>query len=420
MRISLETPTSPVLLAEGGKAPSRFLLLNEGETPWKGITLDRETAERVIADFNEHGIKIPIDYHHATERVDPTKGGKAPAAGHIGQLEYVEGEGLFATDVEWTAEGKKDVESRAFIYTSPAILADEDGNIVRMTSVALTNQPRTVDARELLKAADMLMEAATTRKDSRMTEKDRKLVADVLKPLRIEIATDHDVDGDDLPAVDAVQKAMSDLIEVLKEKGAPIESDASMLTVITAAVEALGGEPEEETTEEEVVEEVAETKETKTAERGSAVDRVKLAQYETLNKQVKDLVAKLAERDAADKAAHVETLLAEQVEANKLNPNNEEAMSSARKLAANDPESFTALFAEIASYAPAGATMSSGTTGTGVAGSRKRLIADARAEYETGGSSMQIVCPKLATFVNQGLRENKLTMLTEDELKSFV
>ncbi|MDR0997388.1 MAG: phage protease [Zoogloeaceae bacterium] len=100
--------------------------------------MDAPTAAALIARFEASGRPILYDYEHRSangwER-------DTRAAGWIDQLHYEPGKGLFA-HVQWSAQGKADIEGLAYRYTSPAFRYDQlTGAVVDLLSVALTNDP---------------------------------------------------------------------------------------------------------------------------------------------------------------------------------------------------------------------------------------------------------------------------------------
>ncbi|HXG29324.1 MAG TPA: phage protease [Nevskiales bacterium] len=91
---------------------------------------------KVAANFDK---PIPIDINHAQELVAP-KGGDAPATGWIEELIAQNG-GVWAK-VRWTEKGAELVKSLAYRYLSPVFTyLKGTGEIVRITSAALVNQP---------------------------------------------------------------------------------------------------------------------------------------------------------------------------------------------------------------------------------------------------------------------------------------
>lgn len=369
-------PPTVLLADEEQKAPTRFLLLRSGDIGWEGlegIKLDAKSARKIIAQFDEHGAKIPIDYHHATEKVTP--GDKAPAAGFIGRLEFVEGKGLFAADIEWTDEGRADVESKRFLYTSPVILTDgETKAILSISSCALTNKPRTVGAKEILEAAELLKGHLTMTK-----EKLQAGIKELVKGLRLEMGQDED-----LPAVTPDTKAISDLMEVLRAKGVEIAPDSSLATILVAAIEFIGME---EPTEPEAPEE-PEGGSTEGDPKGKAAAedpkmtalKVKAAIADKLQERVNALEKDAAERMATEKKDTAIALVAEQVAANRINPNDEEGHAAALAMAESDPEGFISLFGSMTPYAPNAPTKGSDVPR---GDSRTKELKAAMAEYSS-------------------------------------
>lgn len=215
-----------------GKAPTRVLVMQDGNLGWLGfeeMELDAASAKEVIDHFNMVGNDLPIDYHHATKHQEEGRIAKAPAAGWITALEYVPGEGLYG-EVKWTEQATKEIEAEEYKYLSPVVLSDEDDEIKRLHSMALTNRPRTKDQIELLKAAELL--AATVTGDMTVTKPTKpKVVA----------AQDEPVEPAPLPAVDETQKLLSDLIMAMQQAGLTIADEAPLEEVLKMAIEAIKG-----------------------------------------------------------------------------------------------------------------------------------------------------------------------------------
>lgn len=102
--------------------------------------LDATTAQELIAASSGAG-KIVIDYEHQSLRAEQN-GQPAPAAGWFKRMEWREGQGLFALDVEWTDKARQMIKSGEYRYLSPVISYDrETGAVTRLVSAALTNSP---------------------------------------------------------------------------------------------------------------------------------------------------------------------------------------------------------------------------------------------------------------------------------------
>ncbi len=96
--------------------------------------------QAVVDSFDANGADLPIDVEHSTELKAPA-GEIAPAMGWIKTLEVREDNSIWAL-VEWTEEGRWLVESRQYRYISPVMIYNtKSGEIVRLTSAGLTNNP---------------------------------------------------------------------------------------------------------------------------------------------------------------------------------------------------------------------------------------------------------------------------------------
>lgn len=139
-RIEITISSSAIEIADG-KAPEWMLLYKEGINEIDGaapIIVDRASFNTVIAGLKYKGNDVVIDYEHQT-----IKGIKAPAAGWIKELKYVDGSGIMAR-VEWTDEASGYVAKREYRYFSPVSYSGKnDKKLVAIHSVALTNVPRT-------------------------------------------------------------------------------------------------------------------------------------------------------------------------------------------------------------------------------------------------------------------------------------
>lgn len=86
---------------------------------------------------------VVIDYEHQT--LNSAENGKeAPAAGWIKgvSLEWREGEGLFATPVDWTERGAGYIKAKEYRYLSPVFSYDtRTGAVLDLLHVGLTNYP---------------------------------------------------------------------------------------------------------------------------------------------------------------------------------------------------------------------------------------------------------------------------------------
>lgn len=121
------------------KAPSWIELLPVGYIEGRdGRSWNLTNPQTVLTAFLTDNKALPVDYEHSTEIKGP-RGEKAPAVGWIEELALVEG--LIMGRVVWTEEGKEAVSKREYRYVSPVFTHTKNGEVVRLTSVGLTNQP---------------------------------------------------------------------------------------------------------------------------------------------------------------------------------------------------------------------------------------------------------------------------------------
>lgn len=120
--------------------PKSFLLCPYGEQHYTkdgkedAFSFSPESADRVIREFHSRARDLVIDYEHQT-----LTGGKAPAAGWIGDLEKTE-KGLVAKVNYWTDAAADLLQKREYRYFSPTFLMSGK-EVTALHSVALTNHP---------------------------------------------------------------------------------------------------------------------------------------------------------------------------------------------------------------------------------------------------------------------------------------
>jgi len=114
--------------------------------------IDAALAEVLINAAAARKNPYVIDYEHQTLRAQ-TNGQPAPAAGWFRKLEWREGVGLFAVDVEWTERAKEMIAAGEYRYISPVIGYDKEGNVVSLFMAAITNNPAIHGMEEVLLAA---------------------------------------------------------------------------------------------------------------------------------------------------------------------------------------------------------------------------------------------------------------------------
>lgn len=125
----------------GGEPPREFRIFPFGRVETtKGVFLfDQEAARRVMQAWRDYGNRLSVDYEH--QALEPVTNGPVPAAGWF-ELELRE-DGLWAVNVEWTPRAMELLRNREYRYFSPAFYVDEEGRIVELINLALTNLPAT-------------------------------------------------------------------------------------------------------------------------------------------------------------------------------------------------------------------------------------------------------------------------------------
>lgn len=403
-----------IATATGRKAPSRILLLCDGDIKWAdldGVQLDQDAADRIIKKFDRQGADLPIDYHHATTAVEDGKLDKAPAAGWVKSLVYVAGEGLFGI-VEWSPTAAGEIESKAFKYVSPVIFTDKKtGEINELHSVALTNRPRTIDAPALLEAAeaqrvdtsdDLINEPLRSKpmpKDKKPKPKNmRRVTAWRLLTAQDEALPGIDVDTEALPEdqvaeIDEVGDAITKLAEALSTAGVEVPEGAGSVDIISLAIDAVagGGAADDEASEE--------TANATTDEVAAALGLPKGSKLKTICGEAKamkvkmggagDMEGRLAEVEGElkgyrdnEKARTAKGLVSDAVKAGKINPNSGQHMAQCLSLATDDPERFTLMFANASVVCPPEGTTVTTTGGAPGKTDRDRLIVAAAKEYD--------------------------------------
>lgn len=133
---------SPIALDADG-APEWIQLLPAGEIRTQDGRGPYRVADvaALIESSLPDGEKLVLDENHATDLLAP-KGGSAPARGWIVELQAREG-GVWGR-VEWTGEGRRLIEDKAYRGVSPAIHHRRDGIVERILRASLINTPNLI------------------------------------------------------------------------------------------------------------------------------------------------------------------------------------------------------------------------------------------------------------------------------------
>lgn len=147
--LPLSVAALAVELTGQGEAPRVIRMIPAGEfrsidgrpEGLKAWTLSAANAVQIVAQVN--ALKTPrvIDWEHQTLR-SQGNGQPAPAAGWFSTVEWRDGDGLYATDVEWTAEAAEQIAAKKYRFISPVFGFDgKTGAVVSLAHAALTNTP---------------------------------------------------------------------------------------------------------------------------------------------------------------------------------------------------------------------------------------------------------------------------------------
>ncbi|EDT7807110.1 hypothetical protein CC150_000181 [Salmonella enterica subsp. enterica serovar Oranienburg] len=140
-------------------------------------------AQRLIAAAASKKVDYSFDYEHQTLRA-VTNGKPAPASAWFKSLEWVEGDGLYAVDVDWTAAASQMIAAREYRYLSPMFdYHPVTGEVGQLINVALTNLPALEELDEgVIAAASRLAATSSTLPES--TSMDEEQIAYLLSQLR--------------------------------------------------------------------------------------------------------------------------------------------------------------------------------------------------------------------------------------------
>lgn len=128
--------------------PTEFRIFVAGvnESTNGPATFDAAAAERVMATYQKHGVRLMIDLEHKS-----LWGEDNDARGWF-DLELRGGE-LWAVNVTWTPDGARRLQEGTQRYTSPAF--DDTENMSWLINVALVAMPATLGAQPLVPWAVM-------------------------------------------------------------------------------------------------------------------------------------------------------------------------------------------------------------------------------------------------------------------------
>ena len=135
--------------------------------------MDATIAARLVAAADARSTPYVLDYDHASLTAAST-GARAPAAAWFKRLEWVDGVGLFAVGVEWTAAAAEMVAAGEYRFTSPVFIYDPaTGAVVALINASLTNNPALdglADVAAVVAASLLPPTAQPTQEDTQVEE----------------------------------------------------------------------------------------------------------------------------------------------------------------------------------------------------------------------------------------------------------
>jgi len=431
-----------LMAVDGVSAPDELILFVDGRNRMSGantVIVNEESAAKVIAEFKDRGVEIPIDFEHSTiTRGDI--GLDAPAVGWIYALRYEKGVGLIAK-VKWNEQAEKLIENKQYKYHSPVALIDDETNeVIVIHSVALTNTPRTKHQKELLAAK---LSAIDKYKEKNMTKAkkgkadgnvtltlkgSRKKLQRVFKMLTAEeVLPDIDIDTAELPEeqveqLDEVGQKLEELKEVVVA-AANGTGDESAVDIIDMAISIIEGGVTDSEDEEDNDEEMSlqaslraklnlpknsNTKVVIAKVDSMKVGTVSVSQFKKVQDQLAALNNKEQERNA-------DLLVAKYVESGQLNPFDEDQMSWANESARSDAGGFEKLIASAPVVATPGQLTKTDSSGKPKSG-RDKLIASLSCEFDDNPDKMKGIEKK--HYINSGLGwEHDEENMTDKEIE---
>jgi len=140
-----------------------------------GYRIDAKIAAALIVKAAERQTPLVVDYEHQTLLAEKN-GQPAPAAGWFRTLEWVEGEGLFAIDMEWNTRALEMIAAGEYKFISPVFSFDtKTGAVLEIQMAAITNNPA-LDGMDAV-AAHRFLSPDQPAEENRMNEMLKKLLA---------------------------------------------------------------------------------------------------------------------------------------------------------------------------------------------------------------------------------------------------
>ena len=207
--------------------------------------MDAEAFAQLKANAAKRTNDYHFDYEHQTMHTEEN-GKPAPAAAWFKDFEYIEGEGLFALNVDFTPDGKKAVDDKEYRYTSAVFAYDtQTGRPTNLMHVALTNDPAVdgMKAIAALKAKTCIKQNLPNQTITQTSGEEH--MNDALKLMLDLLGIAHKEDDfSDVAALKKIEDLAKTAIAALKTKAAKsgqLEKDLNTANQSVAALKASGG-----------------------------------------------------------------------------------------------------------------------------------------------------------------------------------
>jgi len=191
--------------------------------------INADIAARVIQLASTAANSLVIDYEHQTLNAE-VNGQPAPAAGWFKNMEWRDGIGLFAVNVDWTDKAKAFIADKEYKYISPVFSYSKNtGEVIKMLHVALTNTP----------ALDGMQAVALKNLETSLQLPIEETMNPVLKALLAKLGLPETTsEADAMTAVTAL-KAKADQIDAKDAEIVGLKAKADQLTAKDAEIAAL-------------------------------------------------------------------------------------------------------------------------------------------------------------------------------------
>lgn len=146
-----------------GAAPSslptefRLFALGDNKTSKGVFKLDPAGMDSIMSAYKDHGIELHLDYEHDMRKA---------AAWFVPEARA---DGIWATNVRWTAPAAELLRNKEYRYFSPAFRVDGDNRIIQIVNAALTNLPASKNQQALIAAKQSTADNSIAQRDKRET-----------------------------------------------------------------------------------------------------------------------------------------------------------------------------------------------------------------------------------------------------------